>query len=204
MLRLCVDYRWLNKVRIKNRYPLPLEPQLLQQLSQSKAFTKFDLCGAYNLVRIKPGDEWKTAFRTRYVLDNNVIFIVFLWLLKKWVLNIIIKFIFSLSQSSIYSALNFPLLLFFLYPFNTLSAPECLYMTLFFPCPSYKITSKMWELEARIWLEAYDLWDVVERDTAKLNTTTGNFKKNNVWARFAILSAAKEGDKVYFSGDNTA
>jgi hypothetical protein len=65
-LRLCVDYRGLNALTIRNRYPLPLISQLLDQLSQAKIFTKIDLRGAYNLVRIKEGDEWKTAFRTRY------------------------------------------------------------------------------------------------------------------------------------------
>ena len=65
-LRLCVDYRGLNSVTVRNRYPLPLIPQLLDQLNSAKIFTKIDLRGAYNLVRIKPGDEWKTAFRTRY------------------------------------------------------------------------------------------------------------------------------------------
>ena len=65
-LRLCVDYRGLNALTIKNRYPLPLISQLLDQLSQAKIFTKIDLRGAYNLVRVKAGDEWKTAFRTRY------------------------------------------------------------------------------------------------------------------------------------------
>jgi hypothetical protein len=65
-LRLCVDYRGLNKVTVKNRYPLPLISGLLDQLGQAKIYTKIDLRGAYNLVRIKEGDEWKTAFRTRY------------------------------------------------------------------------------------------------------------------------------------------
>ena len=65
-LRLCVDYRGLNKVTIKNRYPLPLIPEALDRLKHAKVFTKLDLRGAYNLVRIKEGDEWKTAFRTRY------------------------------------------------------------------------------------------------------------------------------------------
>ena len=51
---------------MRNRYPLPLISQLLDQLSLARVFTKIDLRGAYNLVRIKPGDEWKTAFRTRY------------------------------------------------------------------------------------------------------------------------------------------
>ena len=65
-LRMCVDYRGLNKVTIKNRYPLPLISGLLDQLGQAKIYTKIDLRGAYNLVRIREGDEWKTAFRTRY------------------------------------------------------------------------------------------------------------------------------------------
>lgn len=65
-LRLCVDYRALNNITIKNRYPLPLIPEALDRLRSGKIFTKLDLRGAYNLVRIKEGHEWKTAFRTRY------------------------------------------------------------------------------------------------------------------------------------------
>jgi len=65
-LRMCVDYRGLNKVTIKNRYPLPLISGLLDQLGQAKIHTKINLRGAYNLVHIKEGDKWKTTFRTRY------------------------------------------------------------------------------------------------------------------------------------------
>uniref|UniRef100_A0A8C5M348 Gypsy retrotransposon integrase-like protein 1 n=1 Tax=Leptobrachium leishanense TaxID=445787 RepID=A0A8C5M348_9ANUR len=65
-LRPCVDYRDLNRITIKNRYPLPLIPELLERLQTAKIFSKLDLRGAYNLVRIRKGDEWKTAFRTRY------------------------------------------------------------------------------------------------------------------------------------------
>jgi hypothetical protein len=65
-LRLCVDYCRLNKITKKNRYPLPLILGLLDRLRTRKIFTKLDLRGAYNLLRIRPGDEWKTAFRTRY------------------------------------------------------------------------------------------------------------------------------------------
>jgi hypothetical protein len=65
-LWMCMDYRGLNKVTIKNRYPFPLISGLLDQLGQAKIHTKIDLRGAYNLVRIKEGDEWKTTFRTRY------------------------------------------------------------------------------------------------------------------------------------------
>lgn len=64
-LRLCIDYRGLNAITVKNRYPLPLIGESLDRLRQAKVFTKLDLRGAYNLVRIKPGEEWKTAFRTR-------------------------------------------------------------------------------------------------------------------------------------------
>ena len=56
----------LNKITIRNRYALPLIPALLERLSGAKYFTKIDLRGGYNLVRIRSGDEWKIAFRTRY------------------------------------------------------------------------------------------------------------------------------------------
>lgn len=65
-LRLCVDYRGLNNLTIKNRYPLPLVGESLDRLGCARRFTKIDLTWAYNRVRIKEGDEWKTAFRTRY------------------------------------------------------------------------------------------------------------------------------------------
>ena len=65
-LRLCVDYRALNKITIKNRYPLPLSGDLMDRLSQAKYYTKIDLRVGYNNIRIAEGEEWKTAFRTRY------------------------------------------------------------------------------------------------------------------------------------------
>ncbi|SPC61966.1 uncharacterized protein UHOD_12133 [Ustilago sp. UG-2017b] len=67
-LRLCVDYRGLNRITIRNRYPLPLIDELLDRLHEAQFFTCIDLRGAYNLLRIAKGDEWKTAFRTRYGL----------------------------------------------------------------------------------------------------------------------------------------
>jgi hypothetical protein len=67
-LRLCVDYRGLNKVTIKDRTPLPLMTELRERLAKAKWFTLLDLKNGYNLIRIKEGDEWKTAFRTRYGL----------------------------------------------------------------------------------------------------------------------------------------
>ena len=65
-LRLCVDYRGLNRITIKNRYPLPLMSQLREQLGKAKYFTKLDLKNGYNLIRIAKGDEHKTAFRTHF------------------------------------------------------------------------------------------------------------------------------------------
>ena len=61
-----MDYRGLNKITIPNKYPLPLVSELLDHLSGAQVFTKLDSRGAYNLIRIRPGDKCKTAFRTRY------------------------------------------------------------------------------------------------------------------------------------------
>ena len=72
-LRLCVDYRRLNAITVKNKYPIPLVSEILDRLKKAKRFTKLDLRGAYNLIRIKQGDEWKTTFRSRYgSFDYNV------------------------------------------------------------------------------------------------------------------------------------
>ena len=65
-LRLCVDYRGLNNLTIKNRYPLPLIGESLDRLGRAKRFTQLDLTSAYHRMRIREGDEWKTTFRTRY------------------------------------------------------------------------------------------------------------------------------------------
>lgn len=65
-LRLCVDYRGLNAVTKKNRYPLPLMDELADATKGATLFTKIDLKNGYNLVRIAEGEEWKTAFRTKY------------------------------------------------------------------------------------------------------------------------------------------
>ena len=63
-LRPCVDYRQLNAITIKDRYPLPLLSSSFEPLSQATVFTKLDLRNAYHLVRVREGDEWKTAFNT--------------------------------------------------------------------------------------------------------------------------------------------
>ena len=63
-LRPCIDYRHLNDITVKNRYPLPLISSTFEPLAGAKVFTKLDLRNAYHLVRIREGDEWKTAFNT--------------------------------------------------------------------------------------------------------------------------------------------
>ena len=63
-LRLVQDYRALNALTVKNRYPLPLVPDLISQLKGARLYTKLDVRWGYNNVRIKEGDEWKAAFRT--------------------------------------------------------------------------------------------------------------------------------------------
>jgi hypothetical protein len=65
-LRLCIDFRQLNKVTVKNKYPLPRIDDLFDQLKDAKIFSKIDLKYGYHQVRIKDEDIGKTAFRTRY------------------------------------------------------------------------------------------------------------------------------------------
>ena len=63
-LRLCVDYRPLNEVTIKNKYPLPLIDLLFDQLAGAKVFSKIDLRTSYHQIKIRPEDISKTAFTT--------------------------------------------------------------------------------------------------------------------------------------------
>jgi len=67
-LRLCVDYRQLNEIRVKDRTPLPLIGESLDQLSNATIYTKLDIKDAYYHLRIAEGDESKTALRMRYGL----------------------------------------------------------------------------------------------------------------------------------------
>ena len=74
-LRPVQDYRRLNEITIKNRYPLPLISDLMDRLKKAKYFTKLDIRAGYNNIRIKPGDEWKAAFVTnRGLYEPNVMF----------------------------------------------------------------------------------------------------------------------------------
>jgi len=64
--RLCVDYRQLNKLTIKKKYPLPRIDDLLNQLRGAGVFSKIDLRSEYHQILVKPEDVQKTAFRSRY------------------------------------------------------------------------------------------------------------------------------------------
>ena len=72
-VRLCVDCRKLNNMTVPDRYPLPSADMLFDQLSHAKIFTKLDLRSAYHRIRVAEGDEWKTAFRSRYGLFEYLV-----------------------------------------------------------------------------------------------------------------------------------
>ena len=65
-LRMCIDYRQLNKVTIKNKYPLYRIDELFNQLKRSSFFLKIDLCSGYHQLRVRDEDIPKIAFHTRY------------------------------------------------------------------------------------------------------------------------------------------
>ena len=65
-LRFCIDYRKLNNMTRKDRYPLPLLDETLTRMSRAKVFTKLDIRQAFHRIRIDPGSEDLTTFRTRY------------------------------------------------------------------------------------------------------------------------------------------
>jgi hypothetical protein len=72
-LRMCVDYRPLNEVTIKNKYPLPRIDLLFDQLAGAKVFSKIDLRSGYHQIKIRPEDIPKTTFTTRYGLYEYLV-----------------------------------------------------------------------------------------------------------------------------------
>jgi hypothetical protein len=72
-LSLCVDYRQLNAVIIKNKYPLPCIDILFDQLAGAQVFSKIDLCSSYHQIKIRAEDIPKTAFTTRYRLYEYLV-----------------------------------------------------------------------------------------------------------------------------------
>jgi len=72
-LRFCVDYRKVNAVSVKDRYPLPLIRETLNNLSLAKIYTKLDIISAFNTIRVRPEDVHKTAFRIRYGLFESLV-----------------------------------------------------------------------------------------------------------------------------------
>jgi hypothetical protein len=72
-LRLCVDYRGLNAITVKDHTPLPLIGEALDRLANAKIYTKLDIKDAYHNLRIAEGDEWKTAFWTKYGLYEYLV-----------------------------------------------------------------------------------------------------------------------------------
>jgi hypothetical protein len=72
-LRLCVDYRPLNAVTIKNKYQLPRIDILFDQLASARIFSEVDLGSGYHQIKIRPEDVPKTAFSTRYGLHEYLV-----------------------------------------------------------------------------------------------------------------------------------
>lgn len=72
-LRLCIDFRAINNVSVKDRYPLPLTKETLNNLQGMKYFSKIDIVSAFNNIRMKEGQEYLTAFRTRFGLFESLV-----------------------------------------------------------------------------------------------------------------------------------
>ena len=65
-IRFYINYRGLNTITIKNQYPIPLIYKTFERLSQAKIYTKLNIIAAFNYLRIREGDKWKTTFVLRF------------------------------------------------------------------------------------------------------------------------------------------
>jgi len=72
-LRLCINYRQLNSITKKDRYPLPLISKIQDRIKNAQIFTKIDLKWVYHQIRIKEGNKWKRAFKTSKGLFKPIV-----------------------------------------------------------------------------------------------------------------------------------
>jgi hypothetical protein len=99
--RMCIDYRSLNEVTVKNKYPLPRIEDLFDQLRGADVFTKIDLRSGYHQLRIRPSDIPKTAFITKYGLYELMVMsfdltnapAYFMYLMNNMFMNYLDKFV---------------------------------------------------------------------------------------------------------------
>jgi hypothetical protein len=114
-LRLCIDFRWLNKATMKNKYPLPRIDDLFDQLKGAKVFSKIDMRSGYHQVRNRDEDISKTTSRTRYGHYEFVVVpsgltnapVVFMCLMNGILINYLDKFVLVfLDDIFIYSKLD--------------------------------------------------------------------------------------------------
>jgi hypothetical protein len=109
--RMCIDYRSLNEVTVKNKYPLPQIEDLFDQLRGASVFSKIDLRSGYHQLRIRPSDIPKTTFITKYGLYEFTVMsfgltnapIYFMYLMNSVFMDYFDKFVVVFIDDLIYS-----------------------------------------------------------------------------------------------------